>query len=60
MFHLQTDLGEAVTAGPLFVQIVLQQALTHIFHNLDESEISAETQRSRTHFCQIHNVHSLT
>lgn len=40
--HAQTDLGEAVAAAPLFVQVVLQQPLTHIFDDLDESQISAE------------------
>lgn len=37
-----TDLGKTVAATSLFVQIVLQQPLTHIFYNLDESQVSEE------------------
>lgn len=52
--HTQTDLGKAVTACPLLVQIVPQQPLTHILHNLDESQVSEGGEEEETAFTLLH------
>lgn len=58
-----TDLGKTVATSSFLVQIVLQQPLTHIFHDLDESEVSVEREKDRKEiqdiftFIYIHTYH---
>lgn len=47
--NTQADLGEAVAAGPLLVQVVLQQPLTHILNHLDEPQVSGRRNK-HSHF----------
>lgn len=50
---MQPDLGKAVTAGSLLVQVVLQQPLAHILNDLDEPQIPADGERSSFSHTQV-------